>query len=132
MTTTHRYNVADTHPDREFQLVRGLNSFKESLTIVHRLTMFFYFSLPKIHPTSIVDEDSSHIYILRAIGFNKYHTGYSTHPIRRVSEHNVKPFNTYSSKYRPWELKACFYCGTGKTARLYHLQISQRMPRQCL
>jgi putative endonuclease len=36
---------------------------------------------------------------------------YSIDPQRRLIEHNTKPFNTYTGKYRPWVLKACFECG---------------------
>ena len=45
---------------------------------------------------------------------DKYYVGYSNDPIRRVIEHNTKPFNTYTSKFRPWELKSFFYCGTNE------------------
>jgi len=37
--------------------------------------------------------------------------GYSNDPQRRVLEHNTKPFNTYTSKQRPWRLVAAFECG---------------------
>ena len=37
--------------------------------------------------------------------------GYSNDPQRRVLEHNTKPFNTYTSKHRPWNLAAAFECG---------------------
>jgi putative endonuclease len=36
--------------------------------------------------------------------------GISNNPYRRVLEHNSKPFNTYTSKYRPWALIAVFEC----------------------
>ena len=52
-----------------------------------------------------------HIYILYSYSSNKYYVGYSIDPQRRLIEHNTKPFNTYTSKYRPWVLKACFECG---------------------
>ena len=38
----------------------------------------------------------------------KYYVGYSEDPWRRVIEHNTNPHNTYSSKHRPWILKAYF------------------------
>jgi putative endonuclease len=37
--------------------------------------------------------------------------GYSIDPQRRLIEHNTKSFTTYTSKHRPWTLKACFECG---------------------
>ena len=36
--------------------------------------------------------------------------GYSDDPQRRLIEHNTKPFNTYTSKHRPWLRKASFEC----------------------
>ena len=38
----------------------------------------------------------------------KFYVGYSSDPFRRIKEHNTKPFTTYTSKYRPWQLKAVF------------------------
>ena len=52
-----------------------------------------------------------YIYILYSANSDKYYVGYSTDPHRRVVEHNQKPFNTYTSKHRPWELIVSFNCG---------------------
>ena len=51
-----------------------------------------------------------YIYILYSTVSDKFYVGYSTDPQRRLIEHNTKPFNTYTSKHRPWMLKACFEC----------------------
>ncbi|HEX5150081.1 MAG TPA: GIY-YIG nuclease family protein [Parafilimonas sp.] len=51
------------------------------------------------------------IYILYSVSADKFYIGYSDNPLRRLHEHNTKPFNTFTSKYRPWELKAVFECG---------------------
>jgi putative endonuclease len=51
-----------------------------------------------------------YIYILYSSVSDKFYVGYSTDPQRRLIEHNTKPFNTYTSKHRPWMLKACFEC----------------------
>ena len=51
-----------------------------------------------------------YIYILYAPNADKYYLGYSEDPARRLIEHNTKPFNTYTSKHRPWILKAVFQC----------------------
>jgi len=51
-----------------------------------------------------------YIYILYSPNYDKYYVGYSNDPYRRVLEHNTKPFNTYTSKYRPWTLAAVFEC----------------------
>ena len=59
----------------------------------------------------MMDEQSFYIYVLHSIKSDKYYVGYSSDPVRRLSEHNTKPFNTYTSKFRPWELRAHFYCG---------------------
>ena len=51
-----------------------------------------------------------YIYILYSDVAAKYYVGYTDEPQRRLVEHNTKPFNTYTSKYRPWILKAVFEC----------------------
>ncbi|TMI72598.1 MAG: GIY-YIG nuclease family protein [Bacteroidetes bacterium] len=52
-----------------------------------------------------------YIYIIQSAKSNKFYVGYSTDPCRRVIEHNTKPFNTFTSKYRPWNLVAVFLVG---------------------
>ena len=54
------------------------------------------------------------IYILYSTPTDKFYVGYSDNPWRRVHEHNTKPFNTFTSKFRPWVLKAVFECGPNK------------------
>ena len=44
--------------------------------------------------------------------------GYSDDPQRRLIEHNTKPFNTYTRKFRPWLLKASFECSELKKEAL--------------
>jgi putative endonuclease len=51
-----------------------------------------------------------YIYILYTKAYNKYYVGYSSDPWRRLEEHNTKPFNTFTSKYRPWTINTVFYC----------------------
>ena len=46
-----------------------------------------------------------YIYILYSRIADKFYVGYSDNPQRRLIEHNTKPFNTYTSKYRPWILR---------------------------
>ena len=53
-----------------------------------------------------------YIYIIQSSKSNKFYVGYSTDPWRRVVEHNTKPFNTFTSKHRPWNLEAVFLVGT--------------------
>ena len=52
-----------------------------------------------------------YIYILFSRSSDRYYIGYSNDPRRRLTEHNAKPFNTYTSKHRPWELITCFEVG---------------------
>jgi putative endonuclease len=51
-----------------------------------------------------------YIYIIYSKTSDKFYIGYSDNPQRRVVEHNTKPFNTYTSKHRPWIIKAIFQC----------------------
>ncbi|MEP6845511.1 MAG: GIY-YIG nuclease family protein [Panacibacter sp.] len=51
-----------------------------------------------------------YIYIIYSASADKYYLGYSNDPQRRLTEHNTKPFNTYTSKHRPWILNAVFQC----------------------
>jgi len=59
-----------------------------------------------------------YIYILHSISSDKYYVGYSTDPVRRVVEHNTKPFTTFTSKNRPWELVTYFNCGSEESAAI--------------
>ena len=47
-----------------------------------------------------------YIYIIYSKSADKYYIGHSNDPDRRLLEHNTKPFNTYTSKHRPWTMKA--------------------------
>jgi putative endonuclease len=51
-----------------------------------------------------------YIYIIYSPSSNIYYLGYSKDPARRLIEHNSKPFDTFTSKHRPWLLKAYFEC----------------------
>ena len=51
-----------------------------------------------------------YIYIIYSSSSDIYYTGYSDNPIRRLQEHNTKPYNTFTSKHRPWVLKTYFEC----------------------
>jgi len=50
-----------------------------------------------------------YIYILYSETADKYYTGFSKDPWKRLMEHNSSQDATYTSKYRPWFLKAVFY-----------------------
>ncbi|MCC7514369.1 MAG: GIY-YIG nuclease family protein, partial [Bacteroidia bacterium] len=55
------------------------------------------------------------IYILYSRVSKLYYVGYSTDVFRRLEEHNTKPYNTFTAKHRPWELKAFFSCGESES-----------------
>jgi len=40
-----------------------------------------------------------------------YYVGYTSDPRSRLIEHNTNPHNTFTSKHRPWTMKALFECG---------------------
>ena len=52
-----------------------------------------------------------YLYILHSSSSDKYYVGYTNNPERRLHEHNNSEFITYTSKHRPWILKAVFSCG---------------------
>ena len=59
-----------------------------------------------------------YIYILHSTIADKYYVGYSNDPHRRLIEHNSKPFSTFTSKYRPWILKAIFECDENESSAM--------------
>ncbi len=52
-----------------------------------------------------------YLYIIYSETFNKFYVGSSHNPWSRLEKHNTTIFNTYTSKYRPWVLKAVFKVG---------------------
>ncbi len=51
------------------------------------------------------------VYIIYSKSFNKYYIGHSDDPERRLLEHNDPKYHKYTSKYRPWEMKATIAIG---------------------
>ena len=49
-----------------------------------------------------------YIYILESESDNTYYVGYTDDVNRRFIEHNTSDHPTYTSKHRPWILKAVF------------------------
>jgi putative endonuclease len=47
-----------------------------------------------------------YLYIIYSQKSDKYYIGYSDNPLRRLSEHNESPHLSYTSKHRPWSIKA--------------------------
>jgi putative endonuclease len=57
-----------------------------------------------------------YIYILYSAAADKYYVGYTTDVEARIMSHNHQDhFNTFTSKYRPWILKAAFECGNDRS-----------------
>lgn len=52
-----------------------------------------------------------YIYILYSASADKYYVGYSNDYRQRLIAHNTSDRLTYTSKHRPWELKAAFEAG---------------------
>ena len=52
-----------------------------------------------------------YVYILYSARAQKYYVGYSDDVARRLSEHNEISDHSFTSKYRPWTLKALFEVG---------------------
>jgi len=73
-----------------------------------------------------------YIYVIYSEIADLYYVGYTNEPHRRLIEHNSKPFNTFTSKYRPWQMKALFECGISQskaisTERFIKKQKSRRL-----
>ncbi|SOD15396.1 putative endonuclease [Pedobacter xixiisoli] len=52
-----------------------------------------------------------YLYILYSTCSDKYYVGYTRDYVRRLKEHNSSEGLTFTSKHRPWVLKAVFLCG---------------------
>jgi len=52
-----------------------------------------------------------YLYILYSESSDKYYVGYTRDYRRRFHEHNHSDRITFTSKHRPWILKAVFACG---------------------
>ena len=52
-----------------------------------------------------------YIYILHSLTSDIYYVGYTNDYVRRLDEHNRSELKTFTSKHRPWALKAVFSCG---------------------
>jgi putative endonuclease len=52
-----------------------------------------------------------YVYILYSSAFDKYYVGHTDDIERRLKEHSETSEKSYTSKYRPWEIAACFAIG---------------------
>ncbi len=62
-----------------------------------------------------------YIYIIYSDSANLYYVGYTNDPKRRLIEHNTNPHNTFTSKHRPWVMKALFECGMSESQDYNHM-----------
>ena len=56
-----------------------------------------------------------YLYILFSSSAGKYYISHTDDPFRRLAKHNTSTFNTYTAKYRPWEITALYQCGDSKS-----------------
>ena len=69
-----------------------------------------------------------YIYILHSISSDKYYVGYTKDYLKRLTDHNHQAyFNTFTSKHRPWILKAVFQTGDSESNAI---QIERFIKRQ--
>jgi putative endonuclease len=58
------------------------------------------------------------IYIIYSETANLYYVGYTSDPQLRLIEHNNNPHNTFTSKHRPWVMKALFESGKSESTAI--------------
>jgi putative endonuclease len=59
-----------------------------------------------------------YIYIIYSKTANLYYVGYTSDPQLRLIEHNNNPHNTFTSKHRPWIMKALFVSGKSESVTI--------------
>jgi putative endonuclease len=59
-----------------------------------------------------------YLYFLYSASSDIYYAGYTNDYLKRLSEHNTSDRNTFTSKHRPWELKAVFECGNDEAVAM--------------
>jgi putative endonuclease len=52
-----------------------------------------------------------YLYIIFSTSTHIYYVGSTQDPWKRIDEHNSDPKDTFTSKYRPWVIKALFEAG---------------------
>ena len=56
-----------------------------------------------------------YFYILYSQSSDLYYVGYTKDFLERLHQHNHIGYNTFTSKHRPWILKAAFECGESES-----------------
>ena len=59
-----------------------------------------------------------YIYILYSKSSDKFYVGFTNDYLSRLTSHNSSNRNTFTSKYRPWELKAVFETGDNRAVAM--------------
>src|SRR5699024_7408845 len=74
-----------------------------------------------------------YVYILYSSSADKYYMSSSSDPWKRLISHNRVPYKIYTSKYRPWGLRAVDIAGsTRSTAEGYERFIKRQKSRRLL
>jgi putative endonuclease len=73
-----------------------------------------------------------YIYILQSLKSDITYIGYSESPTERLNQHNTKEEGTFSSKHKPWELKAVFEVGTRSEAVLFERFIKKQKSKKLI
>ena len=60
-----------------------------------------------------------YLYILYSVDYDKYYIGSSQDPWERLVWHNDGQKDTFTSKYRPWQLAVVFEAGLSRAEALY-------------
>jgi putative endonuclease len=73
-----------------------------------------------------------YIYILYSLASDISYIGYSENPWERTVQHNTKEEGTFSSKHKPWELKAVFEAGASSDAVLLERFIKKQKSKRLI
>ncbi len=68
-----------------------------------------------------------YVYILYSAGADKYYIGHTDDVNRRLLEHNEISEKSYTSRFRPWELKVFFPVGE---ERGFAMKIEKHLKKQ--
>jgi putative endonuclease len=73
-----------------------------------------------------------YIYILYSPSSDLTYVGYSENPWERLKQHNTKEEGTFSSKHKPWGLKAVFEAGTHSEAVILERFIKKQKSKKLI
>jgi putative endonuclease len=51
------------------------------------------------------------VYIIYSVSYDKFYIGHTGNYILRIEQHNTSDRLTYTARYRPWTIVACFEAG---------------------